>query len=80
MKCNVGGVDRTGRVVLGIVLLLVGLLVPGIGTAGRVALLVIAAVGLVTAMVRYCPGNALFGIDTCGMDRKSGGESAHHGA
>jgi len=63
--CNVGSIDRAVRIVIGTGLLLTGLLLPDIGTVWRVVLLVIAAVSLVTAAVRYCPANALFGINTC---------------
>ncbi|NTV95662.1 MAG: DUF2892 domain-containing protein [Thiobacillus sp.] len=65
MTCNVGRMDRTGRIVIGIVLLGVGALIPSIGLDWRIGLLVIAAVALVTAVVRYCPANALLGINTC---------------
>lgn len=64
MKCNVGGMDRTGRIVLGIVLLLVGLMAP-IEMTWRVAALVIAAIALVTAIVRFCPVNAILGLNSC---------------
>ena len=64
MKCNVGGIERTGRIVIGIVLLVVGLVAP-VEMAWRVAALVIAAIALVTAVVRFCPANAIFGINTC---------------
>ncbi len=61
MKRNVGGIDRTGRIVIGIVLLVVALAAP-IEMAWRI---VAAAVALVTAIVRFCPANAIFGINTC---------------
>lgn len=64
MKCNVGGIDRTGRIVLGIALLVVGLAAP-IEMSWRIVALVIAAIALVTATIRFCPANAIFGIDTC---------------
>lgn len=64
MKCNVGGIDRTGRIVIGITLLVVGLLAP-LEMAWRVAALVIASIALITAVVRFCPANAIFGINTC---------------
>lgn len=64
MRCNVGGIDRTGRIVIGIVLIVVGLLAP-VEMAWRVAALVIAAIALVTAIVRFCPANAIFGVNTC---------------
>jgi hypothetical protein len=70
MKCNVGGMDRTGRIVLGIVLLVVGLLAP-IDTMWRIVAIVVAAIALVTAIVRFCPANAIFGINTCeGTNKK----------
>ena len=64
MKCNVGGIDRTGRIVIGIVLLVVGLAAP-IEMIWRIVALVIAAIALVTAIVRFCPANAILGINSC---------------
>ena len=64
MKCNVGGIDRTGRVVIGVVLLVVGLAAP-IEMTWRIVALVIAAIALVTGIVRFCPVNWFFGINTC---------------
>ena len=64
MKCNVGGIDRTGRIVLGIVLLIVGLAAP-IELTWRIVALVVAGIALLTATVRYCPANAILGINSC---------------
>ncbi len=64
MKCNVGGADRTIRIVIGIVLIAVGLLYP-LPMLWQTVLFVVGAVALVTALIRYCPANALFGINTC---------------
>lgn len=64
MKRNVGGIDRTGRFIIGTVLLVVGLVAP-VEIGWRIAALVVAAIALVTAIVRFCPANALLGIDTC---------------
>jgi hypothetical protein len=64
MKCNVGGIDRTGRIVLGIALLVVGLAAP-LEMTWRIVALVVAAVALVTAAIGFCPANAIFGINTC---------------
>ena len=69
MKCNVGGIDRTGRIVLGIVLLVVGLAVP-MEMVWKIVVLAVAFIALVTAIVRFCPANAIFGINTCGRERK----------
>lgn len=66
MKCNVCGIDRIGRIVVGIVLLGVGLLAPGLDMVWRGVLLVIAAVALVTAAIQYCPANAVLGLNCCG--------------
>jgi hypothetical protein len=70
MNCNVGGIDRTVRIVAGIALLLIGLLAP-IGTMWQSVALLIAAVALVTAFVRFCPANAMLGINTCGDSEKN---------
>ncbi len=69
MKHNVGGTDRIARIVIGIVLLIVGLAAP-IETTWRIVALVIAAIALVTAVVRFCPANALLGINTCEREEK----------
>ncbi len=69
MKSNVGGIDRTLRIVVGIVLLLVGLLAP-LEMTWRIVALVVAAIALVTAFVRFCPINAMLGINTCEIEEK----------
>jgi hypothetical protein len=63
MKCNVGGTDRAVRILLGLVLIPVGYF----ALSGVLAWLAYAvgAIGLVTGVVRFCPANALFGVDTC---------------
>lgn len=69
MKLNVGGYDRIGRIVLGVVLLIVGLAAP-VGAAWQIVALVVAAIALVTAAVRFCPANYLLGINTCKLEEK----------
>lgn len=69
MKCNVGGIDRTGRIVIGAVLLAVGLLAP-LEMPWRIAALAVAVIALGTAIVRFCPANAVFGINTCKDEEK----------
>ena len=64
MKCNVGGIDRTGRIVLGVALGVVGLAAP-IDMTWMIVTLVVAAIALATATVRFCPANAILGINTC---------------
>ncbi len=64
MEHNVGGIDRIGRIVIGIVLLIVSLAAP-LAMTWRVVLLIVAAIALVTAALRFCPVNSMLGIDTC---------------
>jgi hypothetical protein len=65
MKCNVGGTDRIVRLLLAVVLVAIALLVP-LEPWLRTTLYVVAAIALVTALVRFCPINRLIGLNTCG--------------
>lgn len=64
IKCNVGGTDIIARYILGLVLLFVAL-------AGHISLiwqifaLSLSAVAMITATRRYCPINALLGLNSC---------------
>jgi hypothetical protein len=51
------------------VLLVVGLVAP-IGATWQIVALVVAAIALVTAFVRFCPVNAMFGLNSCGSEKK----------
>lgn len=64
MLCNVGGTERYARIILGIVLLLIGLLLP-LAAVWKVVVLVVGAVALLTGIVRFCPGSYVLGINTC---------------
>lgn len=64
MKCNVGGLDRSARIVLGVALLVVGLFVP-MNPVWQTVVFVVAAIALVTAIIGFCPANAIAGINTC---------------
>lgn len=63
-KINEGGLDRTFRIVLGLLLILFGY-VSG-GTWG-IVLYVLALVPLLTGLIGWCPLYSLFHIDTCGL-------------
>lgn len=68
MKKNVGGFDRIGRIVIGIVVAIAGIAAFAdywaIGaTAGAVAIL-IGVILLVTGTTQKCPINEAAGIDT----------------
>lgn len=52
-------------------MLIVGLAAP-IDMTWRIVALVIAAIALVTAAVRFCPANAILGINTCESEGKKG--------
>ena len=61
MKKNVGGIDRTLRIVLGLVLM--GLAVSGtVGWWGY-----LGVVPLLTGLIGWCPPYALLGWNTCSM-------------
>jgi hypothetical protein len=63
MKSNVGGIDRTLRIVVGLVLL--GLAATGtVGVWGW-----IGVVPLATGLIGWCPPYALFGWNTCGVKK-----------
>ena len=63
MDKNVGGFDRTLRVVLAAALLLIGYRNRD-RTAGTLTFIAGSDI-LATAVIRRCPVNELFGIDTC---------------
>ena len=63
MEQNVGGADRTARMVAGAALLGGGLFVLS-DPKLRAAILAGSAVALGTAATGYCPANAALGIDT----------------
>jgi len=66
MKANVGGIDRTLRILAGIALLaLVFVLESDARWLGLIGL-----VPLATGLIGYCPAYALFGLNTCPMERK----------
>ncbi len=64
MSCNVGGVERPIRIVVGILLIGVGAFA-GLPPAGTGVALVVGTVALVTGAIGYCPLWALFKINTC---------------
>ncbi len=66
MTCNVGTVERFVRaLVIAPIAIVLALVVFGVDTIPGIAALVVAAAMLGTALIRWCPLNRLFGIDTC---------------
>ncbi|MDX1531726.1 MAG: DUF2892 domain-containing protein [Rhodothermales bacterium] len=64
LPCNVGGADKTVRIVLGVLFLALVLLFD-FSTTVTVLLVVLAGIALVTAFVGFCPLNRVLGVDTC---------------
>jgi hypothetical protein len=64
MTTNESTADRLIRLVIAVVAV-AGAVVTGIGTVLGIALLVVAAIMVVTAAVGFCPLYRIFGISTC---------------
>jgi len=72
MKSNVGGMDRTLRIIVGLVLIVLATLETtgvasigfGIGLWGWVG-----AVPLLTGLFRFCPFYPILGLNTCPMKK-----------
>lgn len=67
MTCNVGGADKTARLIIGVAAAAVALLVD-VSSTIQIVLFVVAAIALVTAFVGFCPLNRMLGINTCASD------------
>lgn len=65
MKTNVGGIDRTVRIVAGLVLIALA----ATNTVGWWGWL--GVVPLATGLMGWCPPYALLGLNTCSMKDKS---------
>lgn len=70
LTCNVGGTDKLARIGLGGALVALGLLAD-LGTTWTILAYAVAVIALLTALVGYCPLNALFGIDTCAPEQST---------
>lgn len=64
MKANVGGIDRTLRILVGIALIALA----ATGTVGAWGW--IGVVPLVTGLFKFCPFYPLLGMSTCPMEKK----------
>ena len=65
MAANVGGIDRTLRIVVGIVVLALFFVLEG--NARYWAL--VGVVPLFTGLFRFCPAYSLLGMNTCSMKK-----------
>jgi hypothetical protein len=66
MKANVGGIDRSIRIVAGLVLLALVFVLEGSARWWGL----VGVVPLVTGLAGYCPLYALLGISSCPMESK----------
>jgi hypothetical protein len=64
MTCNVGGVERPIRIVVGIFVIAVGAF-GSLPPAATAIALVVGTIALVTGAIGYCPLWALLGLNTC---------------
>jgi hypothetical protein len=64
MSCNVGGIERPIRIVLGLILVAIGSLAE-LPVAGMAIALVAGAIAVVTGVIGFCPAWALLGLNTC---------------
>lgn len=68
MECNVGRMDRTGRMIVGVAALGVGLFALD-DSVVRVVMGAAGAIMVATAVIGFCPVYRLFGIDSCHESR-----------
>jgi uncharacterized membrane protein len=67
MKANENGIDRTLRLILGVVLLIASFVWFNV-TAGEITGIIAAVIGavlLITGLVGFCPAYRLVGVNTC---------------
>tara|TARA_R110002020_G_scaffold6295_28_gene26436 strand:- start:261 stop:482 length:222 start_codon:yes stop_codon:yes gene_type:complete len=68
MPVNIGSADRIARIIVGLALILVPF-VSGLALFANPVLqwgaVLVGAVLIVTALVRFCPLYAIFGLSTC---------------
>ena len=81
MRCNVGGIERSIRVVVGLILVAIGSLAE-LPVAGMAIALIAGAIALVTGVIGFCPLWAMLGLNTCPTksDTRQVGKPAYPGA
>ena len=70
MTCNVGGLERPIRILLGMLMLGIGVFA-NLSLIGTAIVLMVGSIALVTGLIGYCPLWTLFGIDTCPTELSS---------
>ncbi|MDT8452574.1 MAG: DUF2892 domain-containing protein [Gammaproteobacteria bacterium] len=69
MKCNVGGIDMGARLIIGVILLIAAFTL-SMSAVWQTVILVIATIAIVTAVIRFCPLNAILGFNTCSRKKQ----------
>lgn len=64
MHTNEGAADRVLRAILGVVLLAVAL-AAGLEGAGKIVLMVVGGIALLTGAIGFCPLYRIVGLSTC---------------
>jgi hypothetical protein len=64
MKCNVGKTEKTIRIAIGVIIILLGLYFKS--WSG-----IIGIAPIVTGIMRYCPLNEVIGVSSCKADKKN---------
>jgi hypothetical protein len=64
MSCNVGTIERSIRILLGVLLLGIGAFAE-LSPVGTGVALVVGTIALVTGALSFCPLWALLGLNTC---------------
>jgi hypothetical protein len=68
IECNVGVLDRRIRLAIGAIFLVIGIGAE-VGILTKGVLFLLAAVGFVTGFAQFCPLWALFGVNTCKVEK-----------
>ena len=64
MICNVGGIERPIRILLGVLMLGIGAFA-NLSLLATAIVLIVGTVALVTGVIEYCPLWTLLGLNTC---------------
>lgn len=66
MTANVGKIDRTFRLILGIILLVLPF-ISGMGTTATVISVIVGIVMVATSSMKFCPLYRILGVNTCSL-------------
>ncbi|HFD32772.1 MAG TPA: DUF2892 domain-containing protein [Gammaproteobacteria bacterium] len=64
MNCNVGGIDRTLRIIAGLAIIAWGVMAGNMWGA-------VGLVPLVTGLMKWCPLYSIIGLKTCSVDKNT---------